>query len=98
MDNVSILALLDFSSALSTILTLSMETIFTLTLDLLQSFSSHLTDHTQYVSLSDHYSAFAPVHFDVRQGPVFGPMLFRRVYQAFVYHYCFTHYHVPFIC
>ena len=37
---------------------------------------SYLTDHTQYVSLSNHCSAFAPAHSDVPHGSVYGPMLF----------------------
>ena len=41
----------------------------------LQWFSSHLTDRTHYVSLSNHCSAFAHVHSGVPQGSVPGPML-----------------------
>ena len=35
-----------------------------------------MTDRTQYVSLSNHCSAFDPVHSSVHQGSVLGPMLF----------------------
>ena len=42
----------------------------------LQWFSSYLTDRTHYVSLSNHYSDFAPVHSGVHQDSFLGPMLF----------------------
>ena len=35
----------------------------------LQWFSSHLTDRTHYVSLSNHCSAFAPVHSGISSWP-----------------------------
>ena len=41
-----------------------------------QWLSSYLTDQTQYVSLSIHCSAFAPVHSGVPQDSVQCPMLF----------------------
>ena len=38
--------------------------------------SSDLTDRTHFVSLSNHCSAFAPVHTGLPQGSVLCPMLF----------------------
>ena len=78
--NISVLALLDFSSAFDTIdhpihvHRLHAEIGFTDSV--LQWFSSYLTGRTHYVSLSNHCSAFAPVHSGVTQGSVLGPMLF----------------------
>ena len=78
--NISVLALLDFSSAFDTIdhliLVLRLHTDFGFTDAVLQCFSSYLTDRTHYVSLSNHCSAFAPAHSGVLQGSVLGPMLF----------------------
>ena len=58
--------LLDFSSAFDTIdhsiLVHRLHTDFGFTDAVLQWFSSYLTDRTHYVSLSNHCSAFAPVH------------------------------------
>ena len=78
--SISVLALPDFSSAFDTIdhpiHVHHLHTDFGFTDSVLQWFSSYLTDHTHYVSLSNHCSAFAPVHSDVPQGSVLGPMLF----------------------
>ena len=75
-----ILALLDFSSALDTIdhpiLERRLQADFGFTDAVLQWFSSHLTDRTHYVSLSNRCSAFAPVHSGVLQGSVHFPILF----------------------
>ena len=64
-DNMSVLALLDFSSALDTIdhpiLVHRLHTDIGFTDAVLQWFSSFQNDRTQYVSLSNHCSAFAPV-------------------------------------
>ena len=77
--NISVLALLDFSSAIDTIdhtiLVHRLHTDFGFTDTVLQWFSSYLTDHTHYVSLSNHCSAFTPVHSGVPQGSVLDPML-----------------------
>ena len=64
--NISVLALLDFSSAFDTIdhpiLVHRLHTDFGFTDTVLQWFSSYLTDRTHYVSLSNHCSDFTPVH------------------------------------
>ena len=82
--NTCILALLDFSSAFDTIdhtiLVHRLHTDLRFTDTVLQWFSCFLTDRTHYVSLSNHCSAFAPVHSSVPQGSVHGPMLFIHVY------------------
>ena len=79
-DNISVLAMLDFSSAFDTInhssLVHRLHTDFGFTDAVLQWFSSYLTDRTHYVSLSNHCSAFALVHSGVPQGSVLGPMFF----------------------
>ena len=68
--NISVLALLDFSSAFDTIdhtiLVHRLHTDFGFTDTVLQWFSSYLTDRTQYVSLCNHCSDFAPVHSGVQ--------------------------------
>ena len=78
--NISVLALLDISSAFDTIdhpiIVHRLHTDLGFTDTLLQWFSSHLTDRTHYVSLSNHCSAFAPVHSGVPHVSVHGPMLF----------------------
>ena len=78
--NKSVLALLDFSSALDTfdnpIPVHRLHTDFGFTDTVLQWFSSYLTDRTHYVSLSNHCSAFTHVHSGVPEVSVLCPMLF----------------------
>ena len=78
--NISVLALLDLSSAFDTIdhpiLVHRLHTDFGFTDAVLQWLSRYLTDRTHYVSLSNNCSAFTPVHSGVPHGSVIGPMLF----------------------
>ena len=78
--NISVLALLDFSSAFDsighTILVHRIHTDFGFTDSVLQWFSSYLTDRTNCVSLSNHCSALALVHSGVPMDSVLCPIFF----------------------
>ena len=99
--NISVLALLDFSSAFDTIdhpiLVHRLHSDFGFTDTILQWFSSYLTDRTHHVSISNHCSVFAPVHSCVPQGSVLGPILF-TMYIKPLSVIIDSHYHTPFIC
>ena len=85
--NISVLALLDFSSAFDTIdhpiLVHRLHKDFGFADTVLQWFSSYLTVRTHCVSLSNHCSAFTHVH----SGFSSWPYAFHHVCQAFVCHY-----------
>ena len=72
--------MIDFSSAFDTIdhpiLVHRLHADLGFTDAVLQRLSSYLTDRTHFVSLSNHCSAFAPVHLGVPQCSVLGPILF----------------------
>ena len=99
--NISVLALLDLSSAFDTIvhaiLVHRLHTDFGFTDTVLQWFSSYLTDRTHYVSLCIHCYDFAPVHSGVPQGSVLGPILF-TMYIKPLSAIIDSHYHTSFIC
>ena len=95
------LALLHFSSEFYTIdysdFVCRLHIDFEFTDIVLQWFSFYLTGCTQYVSLSNNCSAFAPVHYYVPQGSVLGPMpyfMYIKSLSAIID----SHYHATFIC
>ena len=81
--NISALALLDtiaFDTIDHPILLHRLHSDNGFTDSLLQWFSSYLSDRTQYVSLSNHCSAFAPAHSAVPRGSGSRPYAFHHVY------------------
>ena len=99
--NITVLALLDISSAFDTIdhsiIVHGLHTDFGFTDSVLHWFSSYLTGRTHYVSLSNHCSAFTPVHSGVPHGFVLGPILF-SMYIKPLPAIIDLDYHTPFIC
>ena len=97
-----VLALLDFYSTFDTIdhfiLVHRLHTELGFTDTVLHWFSSYLTDRTQYVSLSNHCSAFAAVHSGVPPGSDLGPMLFTmyiKPYSAIINSHSIIHHIFP---
>ena len=97
--NISVLDLLEFSSAFDTIdhpiLVHRLHADFWFTDTVLQWFSSYLTNRTHYKSLSYYCSAFAPVHSGVPQSSVLGPILFTMYIKALseiIYSHSIIHY------
>ena len=84
---MSILALVDFSSSFDpidhSILVRCLHNDVGCTDAALKCSSSYLIEHTQYVSLSNHCSAFAPVHSGVPHGSFLEPMLFSMYVRSF---------------
>ena len=99
--NISVLTLLDFSSAFDTIdhpiLVHRLHTDFGFTDTVLQWFSSYLTGRVHYVSLSNHCSAFVPVHSGVPRCSDLCRILF-TMYIKRLSVIIDSHYHTPFIC
>ena len=98
--NISVLALLDIYSEFDAIHhpihVHRLHTYFGFTDTVLQWFSSYMTNRTQYVSLSNHCSAFAHVHSVVPQASVLSSMLF-TMYIKPLSAIIDSHYHTPFI-
>ena len=59
--------------------------------------SKEYKNRIRYVSLSNHCSAFAPVHSGVPQGSVHGPILFTMHIEP-LSAITDSHYHTSFIC
>ena len=82
---MSVLVMFDFSSAFDTIDHYipihRFHTDIGFTDAVLQWFSSYLTVRTHYVSLSNHCSAFVPVHSGVPRGSFIDPALFTMYIQ-----------------
>jgi len=78
--NVSVLTLLDLSSAFDTIdheiLLERLSSLYGISGDVLSWFHSYLSDRTQFVTINDTTSAASPLTFGVPQGSVLGPILF----------------------